>query len=221
MRNSIDIIKNSFMIFLKIFTIAVMIFTVFSVFTFDQTERSVLGHKFLIVQSDSMAATDFAAGDVVVIKETDVESVNKGDIISFISQDDENYGQIITHKVREVLRDSEGEVAFITYGTTTGATDPWVVTSKNVVGEYEFSIPKVGHIFKFLKSPLGYVVCILIPFLILILLQAKKCKELYKKYKREIAQEKKAHKDENMALKEEVAALRQQLSEIQKNEKEN
>ena len=72
------------MIFLKIFTIAVMIFTVFSVFTFDQTERSVLGHKFLIVQSDSMAATDFAAGDVVVIKETDVESVNKGDIISFI-----------------------------------------------------------------------------------------------------------------------------------------
>lgn len=221
MRNSIDSIKNSFMIFLKIFTIAVMIFTVFSVFTFDQTERSVLGHKFLIVQSDSMAATDFAAGDVVVIKETDVESVNKGDIISFISQDDENYGQIITHKVREVLRDSEGEVAFITYGTTTGTTDPWVVTSKNVVGEYEFSIPKVGHMFKFLKSPLGYVFCILIPFLILILLQAKKCMELYKNYKREIAQEKKAHKDENMALKEEVAALRQQLSEIQKNEKEN
>ena len=128
------------MIFLKIFTIAVMIFTVFSVFTFDQTERSVLGHKFLIVQSDSMAATDFAAGDVVVIKETDVESVNKGDIISFISQDDENYGQIITHKVRDVLKDSEGEVAFITYGTTTGATDPWVVTSKNVVGEDRKSV---------------------------------------------------------------------------------
>ena len=179
----------------------------------------------IVVASDALVlqtiVTNNESHENAIARIVEGYTVNKGDIISFISQDDENYGQIITHKVRDVLKDSEGEVAFITYGTTTGATDPWVVTSKNVVGEYEFSIPKVGHMFKFLKSPLGYVFCILIPFLILILLQAKKCMELYKNYKREIAQEKKAHKDENMALKEEVAALRQQLSEIQKNEKEN
>lgn len=221
MKKSIDIIKNAFVILLTVFTVLVMVFTLFSVFTFDQTERNVLGYKFFIVESDSMAATDFAAGDVAVIKETDVETIKKGDIISFVSQDSENYGHIITHKVKEIIKDADGKPAFITYGTTTGATDPSVVTSKNVVGEYKFSIPKAGHMFKFLKTPSGYIFCILIPFLILILLQAKKCVELFSNYKREVAAEKKAHKEENIALKEEVAALKQQLSEIKNKEKEN
>ena len=42
-----------------------------------------------------------------------------------------------------------------------------------VLDKYETNIPKVGRFFMFLKTTPGYIVCILIPFLLLILLQGK------------------------------------------------
>ena len=38
----------------------------------------------------------------------------------------------------------------------------------DVLGKYQFSIAKLGTFFQFLKTPKGYICCILIPFLLLI-----------------------------------------------------
>lgn len=202
------------MCFLVLFTIAVVLFTVFSVFTLNQAERNIFGYKFFIVESDSMAATDFAAGDVVVIKDTDAGSLKKEDIISFVSQNSENQGEIITHKIRDIAVDERGNPVFITYGTTTGATDESVVTAENVVGKYRFSVPKAGYIFNFLKTPLGYILLILIPFLILIGYQVSKCIKLIKKYKQEKLKE-------NIVLNEEIASLKKELAKLQETQKSN
>lgn len=114
-----------------------------------------------------MSKTDFDAGDLVLVKEVDPSTLQVGDIISYQSTNTDNYGEVITHKIRELTRDAENNPGFITYGTTTDTNDENIVTYSFVLGKYQTRLPGVGKFFQFLKSTPGYIVCILLPFLIL------------------------------------------------------
>ena len=115
--------------------------------TFDRADRSLFGYKAFIVLTDSMAKTDFAAGDLVLVKEVDPDTLKPGDIISYISRDPQNNGKTVTHKIRQRTTDAYGAPGFITYGTTTDINDDTVVTYPNVLGKYQGRIPKVGGFF--------------------------------------------------------------------------
>ena len=160
-----------------------MIFTLVSVNTLDQNNRSLFGYKFFIVRTDSMAATDFSAGDIILSREVDVTTLQEGDIITFVSQNSVNYGEKVTHKIRRVTTDAQGSIAFVTYGTTTDTDDEALATV--VIGKYVGRIPKLGVFFVFLKTTPGYIVCILIPFLLLILSQGLHCIRLFRRYRAE------------------------------------
>ena len=201
-----------------VFAIAacMMVFTLVSVNMFDQNERSVFGYKFFVVQSDSMAATDFGIGDIIISKEVPLKDLKEGDIITFISQSSYNYGETVTHKIRKVTTDDAGEIAFVTYGTTTNADDEALATM--VLGQYTGKIEGLGTFFMFLKTTPGYIVCILIPFLILIISQGINCIRLFRRYKQEqmsemqeerekLAQE----REESQKMMAELLALKAQL----------
>lgn len=205
-------------IIIMILAICMMIFTIISVRTFDQTDRDLFGYKAFIVMSDSMSATDFDAGDLVLTKEVDPYSLVEGDIIAYISQDAESYGEVITHKIRTVTTDENGELAFVTYGTTTDTDDGSVVGYMYVLGKYQFHIPKVGTFFQFLKTTPGYIVCILTPFTILILMEGINCVRLFRKYKAEqqaeLAAEREkieAERAETQKMMAELMALKAQM----------
>lgn len=166
-----------------LFAVGMMIFTLFSVNTFDRNDRPILGFKFFIVQSDSMAATDFKAGDIVIAREVDITALKEGDIITFVSQSSHNYGETVTHKIRRVTTDPDGDIAFVTYGTTTGTDDEALATI--IVGKYVGRLPGIGTFFQFLKTTPGYIVCIFIPFLLLIMFQGLTCIRLFRQYKKE------------------------------------
>ncbi len=221
MKKALNIIKNIVVWSLLIASIGMMAFTIFSVSTFDQNHRQVFGYRFFIAQSDSMSATDFDAGDIVLIKETDPSTLKEGDIIAYISQDSSNYGDTVTHKIRSVVTDAKGDPGFITYGTTTGVDDATVVTYPYVLGKYTGNIPKVGHFFAFLKTTPGYILCILVPFLLLIGYNGIKCIFLFRRYKREQMEELKAEKAKLMEerrqtveMMNELQALRAQLEKV-------
>lgn len=201
------------------FAVAVMIFTVVAVTTFDRYDRNVFGYKTFIVTSDSMKATDFAAGDIIISKVVDPTTLEEGDIITFRSADPENYGEIITHKIRRITTDSYGDTAFVTYGTTTDTDDQTLVTYPYILGQYKCRIPSVGKIFSFLKTPLGYVLFILVPFLTLILIQGINAIKLFRRYKAEqtaIMEEERAkiesERAETQRMMEELLALKAQLA---------
>ena len=199
------------------FTVFVMIFTIISVNTVGKKEASFLGYKPNIVLSDSMQDT-FAVGDLEISKKVDVNTLEAGDIITFKSIDPVNYGSVVTHKIREITT-YEGEPAFVTYGTTTGVDDAYPVPFDNVIGEYQFRLPKMGYFFEFLTSPAGYITVILIPFLVLIALQAVKFIRLARQYKAEQQAEVAAQKAEVEAerlktqqMQEELERLRAQMN---------
>ena len=132
-----------------------------------------------------MSATDFSAGDLVIVKNVKPETLKAGDIISFESTDTENYGQVVTHKIRRLTTDAAGNPGFVTYGTTTGTDDENIVTYNFVLGKYQFKIPGAGRFFQFIKTTPGYILCIFLPFFILILVQGINSVRLFKKYKQE------------------------------------
>ena len=194
-----------------------MIFTVVSVTTFNRNDRSLFGYKMYIVNTDSMAATDFSAGDLIFTKQvSDFSSLKEGDIITFVSQNSESFGETITHKIRGITVDIQGNPGFITYGTTTGTNDETVVTYPFILGKYQTALPKVGTFFQFLKTPQGYIVCILIPFLLLIIYQGLNCVKIFKLYKAEQMAELQAEKDALEAQRKQSEEMMAQLLAMQR-----
>ena len=150
-----------------VLAVCMMVFTFVSVNTFNRQDRNLFGYKAFIVLSDSMSATDFDAGDLALVKDVDPSTLVEGDIIAYVSNDTNNYGEVVTHKIRSVNPDG----TFTTYGTTTNTDDPLPVSYEQVIGKYQNNIPKVGSFFNFLKTVPGYICCIFIPFVLLILIQ--------------------------------------------------
>lgn len=218
MKRAFNIIKTTLVWMLVLLAVFMMIFTVISVTTFNRNDRSLFNYKMYIVNSDSMAATDFKAGALIMVKEVDPSTLKEGDIITFMSQDTNSFGETVTHKIRKLTTDAEGNPGFVTYGTTTDVDDETIVTYPYILGKYERHIPGLGTFFNFLKTTPGYFVCIFIPFMLIILYEGVKFFNLFRRYKKEQMEEMQAEKDkieaekaENAKMLEELRALKAQL----------
>ena len=228
MKKAVGIIRTTAVWLVVLLAVSMMIFTVVSVTTFNRNDRDLFGYKAYIVNTDSMAKTDFDAGDLIFVKETDPSTLKEGDIVTYISQNSESFGEVITHKIRKLTTDTQGNPGFVTYGTTTGKDDATIVTYPYVLGKYTSSLSGVGTFFNFLKTPQGYLVCIFIPFMLLIIYQGVKCIVLFRRYKKEQTEEMEAEKaqlqaerDENAKILAELQALKSQLEGTETAEEES
>lgn len=215
MKKAWKIVSTTLVWIVVVIAVFMMIFTIISVNTFNRNDRDLFGLRFYVVLSDSMAATDFDAGDLVLVKKVDPTTLQEGDIIAYQSQNSENYGATVTHKIRAKTTDANGNPGFITYGTTTGVDDKAVVTYPFILGKYQTALPNVGTFFQFLKTPQGYIVCILIPFLLLIIYQGLNCVKIFKMYKAEQMAALQAEKDALEAQRKQSEAMMAQLLAMQ------
>ena len=208
---ALKVIRSILVWLIVVFAVCMVIFTVVSMSTFDRADRNLFGYKAFIVLSDSMSKTDFSAGDLVLVKEVDPSTLKEGDIIAYTSQNTSNFGETVTHKIRKLTTDANGEPGFVTYGTTTDTDDETVVTYPYVLGKYQSHIPKIGTFFQFLKSTPGYIVCILVPLLTLILIEGIHCIRLFRKYKAEQQAELREERNKIEAERAETQRMMQEL----------
>ncbi len=218
MKKFMKVLTSMVTTIIVVFTVFIMLFTVISFNTVGKEDATLLGYKPNIVLTDSMQGV-FSVGDIAVSKTVDPETLQVGDVITFRSIDPDMYQEIITHKISKIDT-YKGELAFVTYGTTTGAEDAYPVPASQVLGKYSFHLPKMGYFFNFLKTPTGYFSIILIPFLLLIGIQAVKFFKLVKKYRAEQQEELEAQRNEMEAerakaqeMMDELARLRAQLTD--------
>ncbi len=212
MKKALHVIKTTTVWLIVALAVFMMIFTVISVTTFNRNDRDLFGYKAYIVNSDSMAATDFDAGDLIFVKEVSPSTLKEGDIITYVSQNSDSFGEVITHKIRKLTTDAKGDPGFITYGTTTGEDDLTIVTHPYVLGKYTSRLIGVGTFFNFLKTPQGYIICIFIPFMLLILYQGINCVRLFRRYK---AEQTEAMEKEKAEIEKERAENAKMLEELQ------
>lgn len=144
-------------------------------YTHPDEVPSFFGWKPFIVLSGSME-TQISAGDIVVVKEIDTNELKKGDIIAF-----KDGNIVITHRIDEVT-EIDGKTQYITKGDNNSTQDIGYVLPEQVEGVFKFKIARLGNIAMFIQTPLGMLVCLSIPIIIIILLQtadSKKEKEGY------------------------------------------
>ena len=219
MKKALSIIKNVLVWAFVALAVFMTVFTIVSVTTFNRNDRNLFGFRAYIVNTDSMSKTDFDAGDLIFVKDVDRSTLKAGDIITYISQNSESFGETITHKIRERVIDAEGKPGFITYGTTTDTNDETIVTYPFIMGKYVGKIANLGHFFNFLKTTQGYIICIFVPFMLLIIYQAINFFNLFRRYKAEQMAAMQAERDEieaqraeNAKMLEELQALKAQLA---------
>jgi signal peptidase len=119
------------------------------------------------VYSGSMEP-ELKVGGVVVTRPVEAEEIRIGDIITFHSPLNE---KMTTHRVIAV---EEGpSFHFRTNGDANEDTDPFIVPAQNTVGKVCFHIPYFGYISQFVKSPLGLLLTLCLPGLVIIAMELR------------------------------------------------
>lgn len=171
-------LKRIINIVIDILVIFILIVSVFVATLSLTTESSgvpnILGIAPLSVQTASMEDT-INPGDLIFCSLTDVaDEFQKDDIVTFPII--VNGEQVLnTHRIVEVVKDSN-----ITYYRTQGDNkktnpepDTDLQTSSTIVAKYTGTkIPGLGNVLSFIRTQLGFFLCILLPMIIFFIYEA-------------------------------------------------
>jgi len=140
------------------------------VFTLIASRTDIVnGVKSYVVQTGSMEPA-LPVGSITYTKSQ--PTYNKGDIITF----ENNAGQTVTHRVESVAKNENG-TEYITKGDANKNPDTQLVPEKSIKGKVVFSVPFVGKIMNYLKSPQGFALIIIVPTLLFIIQQLLEIKK--------------------------------------------
>ena len=126
------------------------------------------GVLILVVLSGSMSPS-INAGDLILVSKVEAEDIKEGDIITF--KNGKNY---VTHRVMNVIRGEDGKLRFKTKGDANEEWDHEVVKAEDLVGKVIFVIPKLGYLINFIRTPLGYILFILLPGTLIIIEETRR-----------------------------------------------
>jgi signal peptidase I len=122
------------------------------------------GWKALTVLTGSMRPT-ITPGSLVFVHRVPNRSLRVGDVITYINP--RNTAQTITHRITET-REDHGLPAFVTQGDANPVADPQILGG-NVVGRVVWHVPYLGTVVGWTKSPLGLVLLLGLPALLIII----------------------------------------------------
>jgi len=123
-------------------------------------------------------------GGIVVIKPVDPETLKEGDIICFQLSEPTS----ITHRIINIT-----EEGFITKGDANEDPDQWIVKKENVIGKAILTIPFIGYIGYFVRTPTGFILLILLPASAIIIMEIINIVKELKKQKQEQTSKEKDH----------------------------
>lgn len=106
-------------------------------------------------------------GNVIITGPVSPGEVMVGDIIIYSSG-----RNFVTHRVIDIIHDPG--LRFVTKGDANEDPDPSPIPAERLAGRLVYQIPNLGYVIAFLKTPLGLILTIGIPALILIAFEVEK-----------------------------------------------
>lgn len=129
-----------------------------------------------IIVSPSMVP-NINVQDAIIIGRTDPNDLKQGDIISYLATDSYYSGKVITHRIIGI-EDVNGELLFRTKGDNNNVADGVLVNEDNVYGKVLFRIPFLGYVRQFLSTYFGWILCIALPILYLIMTEVVRVRKI-------------------------------------------
>ena len=128
----------------------------------------LMGANLLVVVSQSMEPTVPMGSIVVSHPKALQEDIEVGDVITFSVADLGGEVVFVTHRVVEVIG-NDADVRYRTQGDGVNEPDMILIAPDQVVGRMWFSLPLVGYLVAFIRTPLGYLTLVGVPALLFIL----------------------------------------------------
>lgn len=144
----------------KVFDIAFTVFIYFLaaailfgalLFAFNTSEdKAIFGYRYYTITTGSMSPT-YNVGDMIFVKLTSGEDINKGDVITFNPSQDSDAN--LTHRVTEKIENYEGTgvICFRTRGDANETDDSFLIDEDRVIGVVKFGIPVIGYVVRFVQ----------------------------------------------------------------------
>lgn len=137
-----------------------VVFSLFGVLLLS-CSASYFGWHTDAVLSGSMEP-EMPVGGVVVIRPVDAAQINVGDIIAFALPGKE---KLTAHRVISIGY-APGRL-FHTKGDANEEPDLYTVPAKDVVGKVCFCVPYLGYFSHFVRTPVGFLLTLCIPLLLM------------------------------------------------------
>ena len=125
----------------------------------------LLGYSSVIVYGGSMAHS-VPVGGIAVTKEVTTEDVGVGDVIVFYppttSTNPSPKPSPLMHRVISI-REENGQRLFQTKGDANATPDPWEIGIEGRGSRVVYTVPYVGYLINFARTPLGWALLLFLP----------------------------------------------------------
>ncbi len=123
----------------------------------------MFGISLLRISSNSMEP-ELMVGDIILIKDTDIEEIKEGDIISYRGEKGSYAGKIITHMVltAPTFSEADGIYYLTTAGIIEGAHADPEIKETQVIGKLVCVVPLLGWLYNFFTTWYGFLLFVLI-----------------------------------------------------------
>lgn len=115
-----------------------------------------------IITSGSMEPV-IATGSILHTHFIQAQKLKVGDIITYKEE-----GEFVTHRIKEILH---SPLRFRTKGDANNAHDNREVLGQDIIGRVEWSIPYLGYVLNFFRTPVGFVLFVFLPLCFFFLLE--------------------------------------------------
>lgn len=125
---------------------------------FPVQSMDLFGFTTYVVTTDSMVPV-IKVNEFIVVVNTPSEELQVGDIITFYADVNlDGKDEIVTHYLATIGETEDGSAYYKThaYGKNDiTERDFWTLTDADIIGEYAYSIPVIGYVISFVRSPYG------------------------------------------------------------------
>ena len=162
MKKSLKILKFicGFLWYTAVIGLVLTLVLVFSA-KFQGKVPSIMGYSLLRITTGSMKPA-IPADTYILVEEIPADQIQKGDIISFYSEDPLIQGKPNTHRVYDAPVQTENDMQFITKGDANPVPDSIPVSSQKLIGRYVRTLDGLTHLARFCSTQGMLVVAVVI-----------------------------------------------------------
>lgn len=133
--------------------------------SFWTNSNGIIKTKPYIVQSGSMEPT-IMTGDIIIVSPQ--AKYYRNQVITFKDSGE----RVVTHRIVGDGRNEDGP--FVTKGDANQTTDEEEVTPVQIIGKVIFTLPKLGYVVAYSRTPAGLVLLVIVPMTIIAYDEIKK-----------------------------------------------
>lgn len=127
----------------------------------------VFGYSFLTVETGSMEPI-YSVGGIVLVKNTDFDTLEIGDDICFYSKDPDILNKPNTHRIYKIEIDENNDKIFVTKGVANSVPDGYTVDKTQLIGKVVGYSAVFGKVFEFMTTGWVIFIALILPLMIIV-----------------------------------------------------